>query len=181
MAPKNIDETIQKLLNGYAKWCATVLEKKAKALQKQKFYTDEDRKNANQEYTKEKNAYEYLLQIAEDPKKYLYSGKDLIYSDIIDYNKLSPILDMPFDRSGNNLLVRLGEKIAHHVKHGENDADGVWVYYGNSLVFDLDAESIIKMNHEVDKWKSNAFVASIKQMLPSSVFAVDLYKDGKKR
>ena len=88
---------------------------------------------------------------------------------------------MPFDRSGNNLLVRLGEKIAHHVKHGKNDADGVWVYYGNSLVFDLDAESIIKMNHEVDKWKSNAFVASIKQMLPSSAFAVDLYDNVKKR
>ena len=177
MAPKNIDETIQKLLSGYAQWCYTILQKDHKRLQKQYFPTKEDRTKAIQEYTEAKHAYEYLLKIVADPKKYLYSGKDLIYSDTVDYNKLMPVLGNRFDKSQKHLLVRLSEAIAHHVNYGKNDHNGVWVYYGNSLVFDLDAESIIKMNREVDTWKSNAFVAALKQMLPSSVFAVDLHKN----
>ena len=177
MAAKNIDETVQKLLYGYVEWCYGILDKKLKTIQKKKYFTPEDRVKEAQEYTRERNAYEYLLEIAKDPKKYLYSGKDIIYSDLIDYNKLEPVLDMPYDRSGKHLLQRLSEAIAHHVNHGKNDNNGVWVYYGNSLVFDLDAESIIKMNREVDTWKSNAFVAAIKQMLPSSMFAVDLHKN----
>ena len=180
MAPKNIDETIQKLLNGYAQWCKTVLEKKAKALQKQKFYTDEDRKNANQEYTRAKKAYEYLLEIAENPKKYLYSGKDIIYADTVDYNKLLPVLDGNFDKSYTHLMVRLSEAIANHINYGQNDHDGVWVYYGQPNQ-DFEAQSIIKMNKVVQLWNANNFVAAIKDFAPASAFAVDLYDNGKKR
>ena len=176
MTAKNIDETIQKLLNGYAKWVAAVLAKQLKELQKKKFYTEKDRAEANQEYARAKHAYEYLLEIAADPKKYLYSGKDIIYADTVDYNKLLPILGWRFDKSGKHLLVRLSEKIAHHVKYGKNDHEGNWVYYGNSLVFDLDAEEIIKMNKAVQLWNSNDFVAAIKDFAPASVYAVDAYK-----
>jgi hypothetical protein len=177
MAPKNIDETIKKLLTGYAQWCYTVLQKEHKRLQKQYFPTQKDRSDAIQEHTKAKHAYEFLLKIAQEPKKYLYSGKDLVYADGDLYNKLDPILDMPYDKTGNNLLVRLGEKIAHHVKHGKDNNDGVWLYYGNSLVFDLDAEEIIKINKVVQLWNANNFIAAIKDFAPASVFAVDAYKN----
>ncbi len=187
MATKNIDETIQKLLNGYAKWVATVLAKQLKELQKKKFYTEKDRAEANQEYARAKQAYEYLLEIAADPKKYLYSGKDLIYSDIVDYNKLLPILGMRFDKSQKHLLVRLGEKIAHHVKYGHNDHEGNWVYYGPNRVgflsyspSDLEAEWIINANKSVQLWNANDFVAAIKDFAPASVFAVD-YKYNNER
>ncbi len=176
MAPKNIDETIKKLLNGYAQWCYSILQKDHKRITKAYFPTQEDRAKAVQEYTAAKTAYEFLLKIAKEPKKYLYSGKDLIYADGDLHNKLLPILGWRFDKSGKHLLVRLGEKIAHHVKYGKNDHEGNWVYYGNSLVFDLEAEEIIKMNKVVQLWNSNDFVAAIKDFAPASVYAVDAYK-----
>ena len=176
MAPKNIDETIQKLLNGYAKWCGSVLDKQLKGIQKKHFYTEKDRMDANQEYVRNKKAYEYLLQIVADPKKYLYTDKDIIYSDVVDYNKLLPVLGNHFDRSGNHLLYQLSQKIAHHVKYGNDDYQGVWVYYSNSATRDLEAEAIINMNKAVQLWNANDFVAAIKDFLPASVFATDLYK-----
>ena len=183
MAPKNIDETIKKLLNGYAKWCYTILQKEHKRLQKQYFPTKEDQAKAFQEYTRTKQAYEYLLEIAENPKKYLYSGKDLIYADTVDYNKLSPVLAVRFDKSKNkHLLVRLSEKIANHVKYGHNDYEGNWVYYGPNRVglstypSDLEAEAIISMNKAVQLWNANDFVAAFKDFAPASAYAVDAYK-----
>ena len=170
MTPKNIDETIQKLLNSYAKWCATVLEKEAKALQKKKFYTEKDRK----EYERAKKAYEYFLQIAADPKKYLYTEKDIIYSDVVDYNKLMPVLETPFDRSAKHLLDRLSEAIAHHVKYGKNNHRGVWVYYGEPNQ-DFEAQNIIKMNKAVQLWNANDFVASLGDLfVRPSRFAANL-------
>ena len=176
MAPKNIDETIQKLLSGYAQWCYTVLQKDHKRLQKQYFPTQEDRTKAIQEYTEAKHAYEYLLKIVADPKKYLYSGKDIIYADTVDYNKLAPMLDNRFDKSQKHLLVRLSEAIAHHVNYGKNDHNNVWVYYGNSAMRDLEAEKILEMNKSVQLWNANGFVAAIKDFAPASVFAVDVSK-----
>ena len=129
MTSKNIDETIQKLLKAYAQWCKTVLDKQLKEIQKKKFYTEKDRTDANQEYTRAKQAYEYLLEIVADPKKYLYSGKDIIYADTVDYNKLLPILDGRFDKSQKHLLVRLSEAIAHHVNYGKNDHNNVFLIY----------------------------------------------------
>lgn len=179
MAPKNIDETIQKLLKGYAKWCDTVLQKDTKALQKKKFYTEKDRTKANQECTRAKKAYEYLLEIAANPKKYLYTEKDIIYSDVVDYNKLSPILGYHFDRTKNGpVLVRLSEAIAHHVKYGQNDHNGVWVYYGEPNQ-DFEAQKIIKMNKVVQLWNANDFVAALKDFAPASIYAVDYYKKEK--
>ena len=177
MAPKNIDETIQKLLKAYAQWCKTVLDKQLKEIQKKKFYTEKDRADANQEYTRAKHAYEYLLKIVADPKKYLYSGKDLIYSDTVDYNKLMPVLGNRFDKSQKHLLVRLSEAIAHHVNYGKNDHNNVWVYYGNSAMRDLEAEKILEMNKSAQLWNANGFVAAIKDFAPASVFAVDAYKN----
>ena len=178
MAPKNIDETIKKLLDGYAKWCDSVLLKDAKALQKKKFYTNEDRKNDNQEYSAARKAYEYLLEIAADPKKYLYTEKDIIYSDVVDYNKLLPVLGSRFDKSGKHLMVRLSEAIAQHVKYGQNDYNGVWVYYGEPNQ-DFEAQKIIKMNKAVQLWNANDIVAALKDFAPASVFAVDAYKKEK--
>ena len=177
MTSKNIDETIQKLLKAYAQWCKTVLDKQLKEIQKKKFYTEKDRTDANQEYTRAKRAYEYLLEIVADPKKYLYSGKDIIYSETVDYNKLMPVLDNRFDKSQKHLLVRLSEAIAHHVNYGKNDHNNVWVYYGNSGLVDLEAEKILKMNKSVQLWNANGFVAAIKDFAPASVFAVDAYKN----
>jgi hypothetical protein len=178
MAPKNIDETVKKLLNGYAKWCSRILAKDAKALQKRKFLTSKDRLEAVQEYTSAKNAYEYLLQIAANPKKYLYTGQDLFRSKVVDYHKLLPILSARFDRGGKHLFVRLCEKIAYHVEYESrfNDNNGVWVYHGNSGMLDLNAEAIIKMNKTVALWNSNDFVAAIKDFAFPSAFAVDMYK-----
>ncbi len=180
MAPKNIDETIQKLLNGYAQWCKTVLDKQLKEIQTKKFYTEEDRTNAVQEHTRAKQAYEYLLKIVKDPKKYLYTEKDVIYSDVIDYNKLAPMLDNRFDKSQKHLFVRLSEAIAHHVKYGRNDHNGVWVYYGNAGMIDLEAEKILKMNKTVQLWNANNLVAAIKDIAPASVFAVDFEYNNKR-
>ena len=179
MTAKNIDETIQKLLNGYAKWVATVLAKQLKELQKKKFYTEKDRAEANQEYVRTKQAYEYLLEIAADPKKYLYTEKDIIYSDVVDYNKLMPVLGNLFDKSGKHVIVLLSEAIAHHVKYGNNDYNGNWIYYGEPNQ-DFEAQNIIKMNKVVALWNSNDFVAAIKDLVPASVFAVD-YKYNNER
>ena len=180
MAPKNIDETIQKLLNGYAKWVAAVLAKQLKELQKKKFYTEKDRAEANQEYARAKHAYEYLLEIVADPKKYLYTEKDIIYSDVVDYNKLRPILGWRFDMTKKgHLIVRLSEAIAHHVKYGYNDHNGNWIYYGEPNQ-DFEAQNIIKMNKAVALWNANPFVAAIKDFAPASVFAVD-YKYNNER
>ena len=179
MAEKNIDETIKKLLNGYAQWCYTILQKEHKRLQKQYFPTKEDQAKAVQEYTRAKQAYEFLLKIAEKPQDYLYSGKDLIYADGDLYNKLFPILGMPFDKSQKHLLVRLSEAIAQHVNYGKNDHNNVWVYYGNSAMRDLEAEKILKMNKSVQLWNANSFVAAIKDFAPASLFAVDKYKKEK--
>ena len=183
MAPKNIDETIKKLLQGYAQWCYTILQKEHKRLQKQYFPTKEDQAKAFQEYTRTKQAYEYLLEIAKEPKKYLYSGKDLIYSDTVDYNKLLPILNGYFDKSQKHLLVRLSEKIAQHVKYGKNDHEGNWIYYGPQRVgfmsyspSDLEAEWIINANKSVQLWTANDFVAAIKGFAFPTAFAVDAYK-----
>lgn len=179
MTAKNIDETIRKLLNGYAKWVATVLAKQLKELQKKKFYTEKDRAEANQEYARTKQAYEYLLEIAADPKKYLYTEKDIIYSDVVDYNKLMYVLGNRFDKSGKHLIVRLSEAIAHHVKYGNNDHNGNWIYYGEPNQ-DFEAQNIIKMNKTVALWNSNDFIAAIKDFAPASVFAVD-YKYNNER
>ncbi len=180
MSPKNIDETIQKLLNAYAQWCEVILNKKVKDIQKGRFVIEKDRTKANQEFTLAKNANKFLKEIAKNPKKYLYSGEDLIYAKGNLYNKLSPILNMPFDKSGNNLLVRLSEKIAYHVRYGRNDSDGVWVYSGNNIFADFEAESILKMNKAVQLWNANALVAAFKDFAPASVYAVDLWKDKEK-
>ena len=179
MAPKNIDETIRKLLNAYAKRCNTVLHKDLKALHKRRFFAENDREEAFQEYTKEKNALLLLEKIAKNPKKYLYSGKDLVYADGDLYNKLSPILSARFDKSKDkHLLVRLSEKIAHHVNYGKNDYQGVWVFYDEGGR-DLEAEAIINMNKSVQLWNSNDLVAAIKDFAPASAFAVDLHKRSK--
>lgn len=182
MAPKNIDETIKKLLEGYAKWCYTILQKDHKRITKQYFPTPEDRAKAVQEYTAAKTAYEFLLEIAKEPKKYLYSGEDLINTGL--YDKLSPILGERFDKSKDmRLLVALSEKIEHHVKYGHNDHEGNWIYYGPDRVgflsyqsSDLEAEAIIDMNKVVQLWNANDFVAALKDFAPASVYAVDAYK-----
>ena len=183
MAPKNIDETVKKLLNGYAKWCATVLNKESAKIQKQKFYDDKDRWDAVQKHTRQKHAYEFLLKIAAEPKKYLYSGKDIIYacseSGESLYNQLSPILCYPFDRGYGHLIVRLSEAIANHVNYGHDDFNGVWVYYDKSAVRDLEAEKIAKMNKTVQLWNANSFVSAIKDFAPASVFAVDYWQKNK--
>lgn len=178
MSPKNIDETIKKLLQAYAKWCDNIIDKEAQDIQKRKFFTEEDRTLASQKNTRARRANKLLKQIAKNPKQYLYSGKDLIYASDDLYNKLSPILDIPFDKNGKHLLVRLSEKIAYHVKHGKNTPDGVWVYYGNSGSVDLEAEAILKMNKAVQLWNANNLVAAFKDFVPASVYAVDLYKKG---
>ena len=178
MSAKNIDETIQKLLNGYAQWCYTILQKDHKRLQKQYFPTKEDQAKAVQEYTRAKQAYEFLLKIVKEPKKYLYSGKDLIYADGDLYNKLMPILAVRFDKSQNHLLVRLSEAIADHVKYGNNDHNGVWVYYSDSGMHDLEAEKILKMNKSVQLWNANALIAPVIDLFSvPSMFAVDMYKN----
>ncbi len=177
MSPKNIDETIQKLLNAYAQWCEVIINKKAKEIQKARFVMQQDRTKAVQEHTQDKRANELLKKIAKNPKEYLYSGEDLIYAPGDLYNKLSPILSMPFDKTGNNLLIRLSEAIAYHVKFGRNDNNGVWVYYGNSGDYDLEAKSILEMNKVVQLWNANALVATFKDFAPASVYAVDLYKN----
>ena len=180
MAAKNIDKTIKKLLNGYAQWCYTILQKEHKRLQKQYFPTKEDQAKAVQEYTRAKQAYEFLLKIAEKPQDYLYSGKDLIYADGDLYNKLSPILGMPFDKSQKHLLVRLSEAIAHHVNYeSHHNENGNWIYYSDSAMRDLEAEKILKMNKAVQLWNANGFVAAIKDFAPASMFAVDKYKKEK--
>lgn len=180
MAPKNIDETIKKLLDGYAKWCATVLNKEYKKIKQNKFKSEIERKETIENYTKSRHAYDFFLKIAAEPKKYLYSGKDILYTCLGNgeslYNHLSPILHHPFDRSNGHLIVRLSEAIAHHVNYGHNDFNGVWAYYDKSAVCDLEAEKIAKLNKTVQLWNANSFIAAIKDFAPTSVFAVNLYK-----
>lgn len=180
MAPKNIDETIKRLLNGYAKWCATVLDREYKKIKQNKFKSEAEQKETVENYKKSKQAYELFLKIAAEPKKYLYSGKDILYTCLENgdslYNQLSPILCYPFDRAYGHLIVRLSEEIAYHVKHGYNDFNGVWAYYDKSAVRDLEAEKIAQMNKTVQLWNANAFVAAIKDFAPASVFAADLWK-----
>lgn len=181
MTAKNIDKTIQKLLYGYAQWCYTILQKEHKRLQKQYFPTKEDQAKAVQEYTRAKQAYEFLLKIAEKPQDYLYSGANLIYADGDLYNKLSPILGMPFDKSQQHLLFRLSEAIAYHVNHELHyNENGNWIYYGNSATRDLEAEKILKMNKAVQLWNANALIAPVIDLFSvPSMFAVDKYKKEK--
>lgn len=181
MTAKNIDKTIQKLLYGYAQWCYTILQKEHKRLQKQYFPTKEDQAKAVQEYTRAKQAYEFLLKIAKEPDKYLYSGKDLIYADDDLYNKLDPILVMPYDKNQNNLLVNLSKAIAHHVNYESHyNENGNWIYYGNSATRDLEAEKILKMNKAVQLWNANALIAPVIDLFfVPSMFAVDKHKKEK--
>ena len=181
MTPKNIDETVQKLLQGYAKRCYKILQKDNDTLQKQHFVNKAEQKKAFDEYAETKKAYDFLVKVAEEPKKYLYSGKDLIYASGNLYLKLSPLMERRFDKSGNHLLVRLGECIARHVTYGKNNQDGVWVYYGGEWGRDSDAETIISMNKTVQLWNSNDFVAAMKDFAPASLFAVDFSKKAKEK
>ena len=176
MAPKNMDKTIQKLLFAYAARCKRIMDKDRKHIEKQHFPTQKDRTDAVQKLTRVERAYEFLLEIAENPKKYLYSGKDLIYAEGDLFNKLSPILSTRFDKSQKHLLVRLSEKIAYHVNYEQryNDHNGVWVYSGTPNS-DLNAEAILQMNKIVQLWNANDFVGTIKSFAPASAFAVDAY------
>lgn len=173
MALKDMDETIKKLLNGYAKWCYTILQADRKRIQKQYFANKADLKNAFQEYVATKKAYKFLLEIAKEPKKYLYSGKDLIYADGDLFHKLEPILAVRFDKSQKHLLVRLSEQIAEHVKYGRDDCEGNWIYYEDSN--DFAAEAIIEMNKAVQLWNLNNFIAAFKGIAPAYIYAADAY------
>ena len=179
MAPKNIDETIKKLLNGYAKHCAVVLAACELDIQKRKYSSDAARKQDEAELARAKQAYAFLQEIVADPKKYLYSGKDIIYTVLPDgktvYDKLAPILTYRFDCSGQYILNRLSEKIAHHVKYGQNNVNGMWVYYDDAVVPDVSAMAILEMNKFIDLLNSNDLVAAFKGLLPASMFAVDAY------
>lgn len=175
MAPKNIDKTIKKLLDAYAKWVHTVLVEKSKELQKQKFDSPEQRSKAEQDLEREREAYEFFLKIAAEPKQYLYSGDNIIYAGLKEgkslHDQLSPILCRPFDRSQGHLICRLSEVIAHHAKYNNNPDDD-WVYYDHN--YDSDAEAIMKMNKTVQLWNANEFVAMFQNLKLPSAFAVNL-------
>lgn len=174
MAPKNIDETIKKLLAAYAKWVQTVLTEKSEKLQKQKFDSLERRSKAERELASEKDALVFFLKIAAEPKKYLYSGKNIIYAGLETgkslFDQLSPILCRPFDRSQKHLIVRLSEVIAHHAMY--HKPDDVWVYYDHD--YDSDAEDIMQMNKTVQLWNANELVAMFQNLKLPSAFAVNL-------
>lgn len=174
MAPKNIDETIKKLLDAYAKWVQTVLIEKSEKLQKQKFDSLEQRSKAERELAREKDAYVFFLKIAAEPKKYLYSDKNIIYACSENgkslFNQLSPILCHPFDRSQKHLICRLSDVIVHHAMY--NKPDDVWVYYDHD--YDSDAEEIMQMNKTVQLWNANELVAMFRNLKLPSAFAVNL-------
>lgn len=177
MTPKNIDETIKKLLYAYAKHCATVLAQDEKNIKKRKYENEEYRKQDEMSLAKAKQAYNFLLKIAQNPKNYLYSGKDIYRTNLPDgtflWERLLPIMGLRFDPSNDYLLLRLSEQIAQHVKCTPNKPDEIWEYCEEFDDVDISAELIINMNKKVQLWNSNNFSAVFKGLLPASVFAVD--------
>ena len=144
----DMDATIKSFLDAYAKNCADVLQKHKEKLKKNKFSSDKERNDAMAEVKNAENSYKFLLSIVKEPKKYLYSGKDIIYEYVEDgvsiYHKLTPILVGDYAVYGSP-LVELSKYIANHVKHGKNE-HGVWIYRSGSTVSDYDAEGILKLN-----------------------------------
>ena len=140
----DMDATIKSFLDAYAKNCADVLQKHKEKLNKNKFSNDKDRNDAIQEIQEAENAYNFLLQIVKEPKKYLYSGKDIIDADGDIYNKLAPILSGDYAVVGNP-LVEISKCIANHVNRGSNER-GVWIYRQGVSDLDYDAEEVLKLN-----------------------------------
>ncbi len=175
----NVDETIQKLLNGYVKWSERIMEQELKKVQSTKFFTKEQRTRAAQKYTEQKNAVKFLKEIAKDPKKYLYSGKNIKETYPSDKKtieeKLHPILLPPFDNAEifeEKILMLLSDLIAFHIKEeqGEfNDENGVWIDDVNTIT----AYSIMRLNKRVQLRNGNALVSVLGRLVPSSRFAVE--------
>lgn len=179
MKVKDVDATIKKLLHSYAKHCRSILDNDLKRIQRNKYKTQKEFQDAKNDYYEANKAYEFLLKIANEPKKYLYTGEDIIYAKCMDgetlYTKLSPILGNRFDRSlSGSVMCRVSECIKHHVLYGENDHNGNWICYNTNN--DLDAKEIFKYNQKIQLWHGFDIVNTFKGMFPSSWFATDAYK-----
>ncbi|MBR0212456.1 MAG: hypothetical protein IJQ55_02505, partial [Alphaproteobacteria bacterium] len=124
----NIDRTIESLLNKYRAHCAKVLEDKRKSLAKKKSVKQEEL----DDYNASLSSYEFLEKIVKNPKMYLYSGKDIIYTNLKNgenlYNKLQHVLTNEFD-NGTGIIYKLSEAIAHHVSSPFTDKNGKWEYW----------------------------------------------------
>ena len=176
MTPKNIDKTIQKLLHGYAQHCGFTLDKDESFFSKRRFLNKSYNRIDEELHEGAKKAFVLLLDIADNPKKYLYSGRTLIYTLLPDgtrlYDNLLPIMGHHFDPSNKFLLLRLSEEIAKHINRGEKNTDKDWIYYGNdTFAGDLEAEAILKMNRSVELWNTNGLIAPFKAMIPAYHFA----------
>ena len=163
----NIDRTIESLLNKYLARCAKVLEDKRKSLAKKKSVKQEEL----DEYNASLASYEFLAKIAKNPKMYLYSGKDIIYTNLKTgesvYKKLQNVLTNEFD-NGTHLIMRLSEAIAHHVSNPFTDKKTAWEYYkGNN---DIEAEQVLKINKVASLLGANDFAKSLKDILPPKAF-----------
>ena len=179
MAPINVDETIQKLLYNYVKWAETVHKQEVKKVQNQKFFDRQDETRAAQRCSEQKNAIKFLKEIAKNPKKYLYSGKDIKNTYLEDKKtieeKLHPILLPPFDNTElfeEKVLMVLGKLIAFHVKEEQdlNDQNGVWVDDANSMT----SYSVIRLNKSVQLWNGNALTSVLGRLVPASRFAIEI-------
>lgn len=151
----DIDNVIQNLLYDYAKWCRYILDKDAEKIKRGQIRDswEIDMHNSAE------SAYSVLLEIAKNPKDYLYSGKNLVYAPNNLHAQIEPLFGNKFDRSSDHFFYRVCEKIADHVnnpfKNGEK-----WHFYDNkSVMDDVGAADILKYARMVKYWnaKNNVF------------------------
>ena len=162
-----MDATIRILLDKYMKHCAAVLENKNKKLSKKKTVDDKEL----QEYTDAVYSYNFLQKVVKNPKTYLYTGKDIIYTNLKNgeslYNKLQHVLTNEFD-NGTRVIYSLSEAIAHHVSSPFTDKSGKWEYWSGN--HDFEAEKILQINKVVSLLGANDFAKSLKDILPPKAF-----------
>ncbi len=170
----NMDKTVEQLLYKYAEHCKRVLENEKTRIDKTKCYTEQDVLSAFLEYNKAKVSYEFLLIIAQNPKKYLYTKNDIFYTDLDNGRTVYQMLEsltFPKYCGDKNVLIALSNeliKIASDPRRNEK-----WVYVPGC--FDREAEAVLELNKYVSLMDENVFIKTVKGLVGKSHFAISMY------
>ena len=179
----DMDKTIEGLLKNYREYIKTLIVREGKIMLSTKYKTEIDRECAEQDFWNLKRADNLLKLIVEDPKKYLYRKKDIIYTSV-DVNKqpcdersdlpsvfekLEPIDELLHKYRLESWLYLLSVCIAAHVNSA--DANKPWIYSGIKGR-DINAEIVLKINKYVSLLPVNDVVRVFKSIVPARRFAV---------
>lgn len=152
----DVDATIEKLLNTYCKYLENLLcakRKYVKKMQENGKKTESDKKFEIESLQRQEKALEYLKEIAKDPKKYLYTGKECLYTYVdgegvpktseeivregekqetmYGHDNLCDLAGLDIDRSFFDIFCVLSRAIAEYVRVNKDEQGKVkpWVVY----------------------------------------------------